>query len=83
MFLSPIFRNTLAGVTGATIELFETDGAQGAARAAGVGSGYYKNHSEAFLNLKSLETISPIEKDESAYQEAYSHWKNTLIEKLK
>ena len=37
MFQSPVFRDTFAGVTGATIELYETDGAEGAARAAGVG----------------------------------------------
>ena len=32
MFLSPIFRETLAGVTGAVIELYDTDGSVGAAR---------------------------------------------------
>ena len=26
MFLSPLFRDTLAGVSGATIELYDTDG---------------------------------------------------------
>ena len=39
MFLSPIFRNTLAGVTGATIELYDTDGSVGAAKGAGMGAG--------------------------------------------
>ena len=33
MFLSSIFRDTLAGVTGATIELYDTDGSVGAAKA--------------------------------------------------
>ena len=32
MFLSPLFRDTLAGVTGATIELYDTDGSIGAAK---------------------------------------------------
>ena len=32
MFLSPIFRDTLAGTSGAVIELYDTDGAAGAAR---------------------------------------------------
>ena len=32
MFLSPIFRNTLSGITGARIELYNTDGSIGAAR---------------------------------------------------
>ena len=39
MFLSALFRDTLAGVSGATIELFETDGAAGAAKGAGIGCG--------------------------------------------
>ena len=38
MFLSPIFRDTLAGVTGATIELYNTDGSVGAAKGAGIGA---------------------------------------------
>ena len=44
MFLSPIFRNTLAGVTGATIELYDTDGSVGAAKGAGMGAGIYKDN---------------------------------------
>ena len=43
MFLSPIFRDTLAGVSGATIELYETDGSAGAAKGAGIGAGIYKD----------------------------------------
>jgi len=42
MFLSPVFRDTLAGITGATIELYDTDGSQGAAKGAGMGVGYYR-----------------------------------------
>lgn len=34
MFLSPLFRDTLAGVSGATIELYDTDGSVGAAKGA-------------------------------------------------
>ena len=39
MFLSPVFCDTLAGITSSPIELYNTDGAQGAARGAGVGMG--------------------------------------------
>ena len=49
MFQSPVFRDTFAGVTGATIELYETDGAEGAARAAGVGAGYYNSFVDAWV----------------------------------
>ena len=48
MFLSPIFRQTMANVLNARIELYDTDGALGAARGAAVGAGLYKNAAEAF-----------------------------------
>ena len=44
MFLSPLFRDTLAGVSGATIELYDTDGSVGAAKGAGIGAGIYKDN---------------------------------------
>lgn len=78
MFLSPIFRNTLAGITGATIELYNTDGSIGAARGAGVGSGYYHSFTEAFSNLKKIEVIEPDSKNVSAYINAYNLWKVEL-----
>lgn len=74
MFLSPIFRDTLAGITGATIELYNTDGSVGAARGAGVGSGYYKSFNEAFSNLKKLETIVPDISRKAEYVDAYNNW---------
>ena len=74
MFLSPIFRDTLAGVTGATIELCDTDGSIGAARGAGMGAGIYADHREAFAALKKLQVIEPVTKDEPAYREAYERW---------
>ncbi len=78
MFLSPIFRETLAGVSGATIELYNTDGSVGAARGAGIGSGYYKSPAEAFSNLTKLETIEPDLNKKAEYEAAYSNWKNML-----
>ena len=74
MFLSPIFRDTLAGVTGATIELCDTDGSVGAARGAGIGAGIYKDHREAFATLKKLQVIEPDLKNQAAYREAYERW---------
>jgi len=78
MFLSPVFRKTLSGVTGASIELYNTDGAAGAARGAGLGAGYYKSYEEAFVNLKKLETIEPEISGLDAYAEAYRQWLNHL-----
>ena len=77
MFLSPIFRETLAGVSGATIELYDTDGAVGAAKGAGIGAGIYKNNDEAFASLVKLKEVHPAV-DRTPYLEAYSKWKQLL-----
>lgn len=79
MFFSDIFRNTLAGVSGATIELYETDGSVGAAKGAGLGCGIYKDNNEAFASLKRLAVIDPDEKHRGEYLEAYSLWKEKLF----
>ena len=81
MFLSPIFRETLAGVTGATIELYDTDGSVGAAKGAGMGAGIYKDNNEAFATLEKLEVIEPKLSDAAAYADAYGRWVEYL-EKL-
>lgn len=78
MFLSPLFRDTLAGVSGATIELFETDGSVGAAKGAGMGAGIYADHNEAFATLERLQVIEPDVKNRQAYADAYNHWKEIL-----
>ena len=74
MFLSPVFRETFATVTRAVVELYNTDGSQGAARGAGVGFGFYKNFSEAFQNLKKTKTIEPDKKSVQLYKDAYGEW---------
>lgn len=78
MFLSPIFRDTLAGVTGATIELYDTDGSVGAAKGAGMGVGIYKDNTEAFATLERLQVIEPDLRSRDAYAEAYHRWKQHL-----
>ncbi|MGE0079154.1 MAG: xylulokinase [Bacteroidales bacterium] len=74
MFLSPIFRETLANVTGSTIELFDTDGSQGAARGAGIGIGYYKSTNEAFTGLKRISIVEPSISQKQETIEAYNRW---------
>jgi xylulokinase len=83
MFLSSIFREALASITGATIELYNTDGSQGAARGAGVGAGIYKSFGEAFSGLKKLQTIVPDQMKKQKYTEAYENWKKYLDTNLK
>ena len=76
MFQSRIFRETLAGVSGATIELYNTDGSVGAAKGAGIGAGIYRNAQEAFATLERLEVVLP--QHEDAYRAAYEAWKAHL-----
>jgi xylulokinase len=83
MFLSPLFRDTLAGVSGATIELYDTDGSVGAAKGAGIGAGIYKDNNEAFATLDKLQVIEPDAKHRDEYLSAYAAWKETLQKNLK
>ena len=76
MFQSKIFRETLSGVSGATIELFDTDGSVGAAKGAGLGAGIYKTPQEAFSSLERLAVITPEHQDQ--YREAYEKWKSHI-----
>lgn len=75
MFLSPLFRSTLATLCDARIELFDTDGSLGAARGAALGAGIYKNADEAFATLGRLDVIEPAASWKDALEEAYANWK--------
>jgi xylulokinase len=77
MFLSPVFCQTLASVAGIGIELYNTDGAQGAARAAAVGAGLVPSVKEAFKGLARIKSIEP-DKNREAYLNAYHAWLEPL-----
>jgi xylulokinase len=78
LFLSPIFRETLASTLGVTIELVSTDGAAGAARAAGVGAGIFATTADAFRGLDVLATIDPNPALVTPCAEAYARWEQVL-----
>ncbi len=78
MFLSPVFGQTLASISGATIELYDTDGAAGAARGAGIGAGIYATNKEAFASLEKLAVIEPEADKVNQYREAYRSWKTYI-----
>lgn len=78
MFLSPIFCEALAGVTGAVIELYDTNGAVGAAKGAGIGAGIYKSPEEAFSSLKKIDIVEPDGFKANEYCGAYETWKERL-----
>jgi xylulokinase len=74
MFLSPLFREALSCVTGAEIELFDTDGSVGAAKGAALGANLYASPEEAFSTLKKIEVIEPDGRKANQYIEAYERW---------
>jgi xylulokinase len=82
MFLSPLFSQTLATLSGAPIELYDTDGALGAARGALVG-GKLMDLEEVFGRLKKKSVIEPKEKDQAVYAALYKEWKRQLEQLLK
>jgi xylulokinase len=82
MFLSKTFCEAFTNVTGARIELFNTDGSQGAARGAGVGIGCYSSLTSAFDGLTCVREIEPDKKKQESYAEAYHHWKTILETQL-
>jgi len=83
MFLSPLFREVFAATTGTVVELYETDGSQGAARGAGIGAGLYSDPADAFTGFESTDTIEPEPRTIERYQEIYSNWKNMLLSHIK
>ncbi|HTP59893.1 MAG TPA: FGGY-family carbohydrate kinase, partial [Spirochaetia bacterium] len=82
MFLSPVFREAFATATGARVELYNTDGAQGAARGAGVGARIYHSLREAFAGLTAVMTVEPEASKVQAYKDAYGRWEQALVHAL-
>ncbi|MCA9173906.1 MAG: hypothetical protein KDB14_05405 [Planctomycetales bacterium] len=82
MFLSDVFCQSLANTSGARIELYETDGALGAARGAGVGAGIYGSLDEAFATLQRIRLVEPAAAYRGATATAYENWKARLARLL-
>jgi xylulokinase len=82
MFLSPLFRQAFVNTIGARLELYDTDGAKGAALGAGVGAGIYDSFEEAFKGLKIIRIQEPEAQSEAAYSAAYERWSQVLKKQL-
>lgn len=78
MFLSPVFREAFVNTLGHPLELYDTNGAVGAALGAGVGAGLYGPASEAFLGLSIKEAEEPNPLKQNQYNAAYAGWKQRL-----
>lgn len=78
MFLSEVFADVFANTADATLELYDTDGAAGAARAAGIGAGIYKSFDESFVGMKKVKIIEPDKEKVNEYGEIYNRWHEEL-----
>ena len=77
LFRSDIFSQTISNLMGSRIELIETTGAVGAAKAAGVAAGIYNSISEAMQGLELIKIYEP-ENKIGKYMEAYELWEKEL-----
>lgn len=78
LFLSPVFRQTLSTICGAKIELYDTDGALGAARGAALGAGIYHDRQETFASLKVVDVVEPQPEHRESLEESYRRWTTSL-----
>ena len=78
LFLSETFQDIFAHVTGTNFELYNTDGAAGAARGAAYGIGHYSSFDEIFETLKCIRRIEPQASKTERYQEIYEKWADKL-----
>jgi len=77
MFQSELFRRTFATCANAPVELMTTDGAEGAARGAGIGVGLLSS-SEAFRGLTTELVVTPDIDARAATRDAYERWKTAV-----
>jgi xylulokinase len=82
MFLSPLFREAFVNTTKARLELYDTDGAKGAALGAGVGAGLFGSFEEAFKGLKIIRAEEPRADLSELYEQSYMHWSMVLKKQL-
>lgn len=78
MFQSRVFRETLCRCSGVPVELYDTNGAQGAAIGAGIGAGIFDSREEAFKGLEKKASIEPDRNHRDKYLRAFEEWKSTL-----
>jgi len=82
LFRSEIFSNTVATLIGHEIEIYNTTGAVGAARAAGLTNGDFKKFGDNITQNDHVMTYKPLE-NKTAYVKAYQNWKKELEAILK
>lgn len=82
MFLSKVFSDAIVNTAQVPVELYDTDGAKGAALGAGIGLGHFSSPKEAFVNIEKLEIIEPNSTSGEQYQLAYEKWLSDLKKEM-
>lgn len=77
LFRSEIFSNTVATLIGHEIEIYNTTGAVGAARAVGLIDGDFEKFGASITKNDHVMTFMPL-KNKEPYVQAYQHWKKEL-----
>ena len=82
LFQSKIFKDAFVNTCNVNLEIYNTDGSQGSARGAGIGTGFCSKE-DAFKGLKVIERLSPSAESIEKYESFYQKWKNNLNNSLK
>ncbi|WP_297806021.1 FGGY family carbohydrate kinase [uncultured Polaribacter sp.] len=77
LFRSEIFANTVATLIQQEIEIYNTTGAIGAARAANLHKGDFESFAKTIMDNDHVMTFMPF-KDQKPYLMAYNNWKKEL-----
>lgn len=77
LFQSGVFREVFVNTCNVDLEIYNTDGSQGAARGAGIGIGYYSS-GDAFKGLKIVKRLHSTKELAERYNSVYQDWKNNL-----
>jgi xylulokinase len=77
LFQSPVFKEAFVNTCNISLEIYNTDGSQGAARGAGIGVGF-NSPEEAFKGLNVIEKLSPDDQKVELYNNAYETWSNSI-----
>ena len=83
LFQSKVFREAFVNTCNVNLEIYNTDGAQGAARGAGIGIGYFTSNEAAFKGLKVIEKLNADKELVKRYNSVYKVWESNLEQILR
>ena len=79
LFQSKVFQEAFVSTCNVVLEIYNTDGSQGAARGAGIGADCFSSGDEAFKGLKVVQKLHPTRDLVKAYDSVYKSWKRGLV----